>query len=122
MVTLARWRRCRACAFCWIALCIQWPQLRAEMRIAQGEALKAAVRKPAPRYNPVARDLRVEGEVEVEVAVSETGDVERVKILSGNALLTGEVVRTVKEWRFTPFLSGGKPAVAVTQLKFTFKL
>lgn len=92
------------------------------MRVAQGEAVKAAVRKPAPEYNPVARSMKVQGEVEVEVAISEKGEVAEVKVISGNALLTGNVVKTLKEWKFTPFVNGGRPSAAVTQLKFSFKL
>ena len=60
--------------------------------------------------------MRVAGDVEVEVSISKTGDVDNVKVLSGNALLTAPVVKTLKDWKFTPFSSE-----AITQLKFTFK-
>lgn len=89
---------------------------QAELRVSMSEALKAAVKRPSPTYSPIAKQMRVSGDVDVEVSISKTGDVENVKVLSGNALLTAPVVKAVKEWKFSPFASE-----AVTQLKFTFK-
>lgn len=89
---------------------------QAELRVSMAEALKAAVKRPNPAYSPIAKQMRVAGDVEVEVSITKDGDVENVKVLSGNALLTAPVVKTVKEWKFSPFASE-----AVTQLKFTFK-
>ncbi len=89
---------------------------QAELRVSMSEALKAAVKRPSPTYSPIAKQMRVSGDVDVEVSISKAGDVENVKVLSGNALLTAPVVKAVKEWKFSPFASE-----AVTQLKFTFK-
>jgi TonB family protein len=89
---------------------------QAELRVSMSEALKAAVKRPTPADSPIAKQMRVAGDVEVEVNITKEGDVENVKVLSGNALLTAPVVKAVKEWKFSPFASE-----AVTQLKFTFK-
>lgn len=94
----------------------------AEMRVTQQDAMRAVVRKSQPEYNPIARHLRVQGDVEVEARVSESGEVTEVKVVSGNALLTATVVKAVKEWRFQPFQENGKPSHAVATLRFTFKL
>jgi TonB family protein len=96
--------------------------LHAEMRVAQPEALRAVVKKVQPDYNPIAKQMRVQGEVEVEARVSDAGDVVDVKVLSGNALLTAPVVKAVKDWRFQPFQENGKPSAAIATLRFTFKL
>lgn len=89
----------------------------AEVRLSMSDALKTAVRKPTPPYNPIAKQMRVTGDVEVEVTINKQGDVENVKAVSGNAMLSGPVLRTVKEWKFTP------PAEeTITTLKFTFKV
>lgn len=94
----------------------------AEMRVAQPEAMRAVVKKVQPDYNPVARQMRVQGDVEVEARVSDGGEVVDVKVLSGNALLTPAVVKAVRDWRFTPFQENGKPSQAVATLRFSFKL
>lgn len=101
-----------------IAASLSW----GEVRVTTGDALRAAVRKPQPEYNPMAKQMRVQGDVEVEVKINDAGDVNEVKVMSGNPLLTAPVVRSVKDWKFTPFQQEGKAAPAVTQLKFTFKI
>lgn len=94
----------------------------AEMRVGQPEALRAVVKKVQPDYNPVARQMRVQGDVEVEARISDSGEVVDVKVLSGNALLTPSVVKAVRDWRFTPFQENGKPSQAIATLRFNFKL
>lgn len=94
----------------------------AEMRVTQPDAMRAVTKKVQPDYNPMAKQMRVQGEVEVEARISETGDVIDVKVVSGNALLTATVVKAVKDWKFQPFQDNGKPAPAVAALRFSFKL
>ena len=94
----------------------------AETRVAQSEAMRAVVKKTQPEYNPIARQMRIQGDVEVEARVSDAGEVVDVKVLSGNALLTATVVKAVRDWRFQPFQENGKPSQAVATLRFTFKL
>jgi TonB family protein len=91
-------------------------------RLTHEEAVKAAVSKPQPPYPPVARQLRIQGHVEVEVSITPSGAVDTVKVLSGNPALTGTVGQTLKTWRFEPIVVDGKPAHAVAVLGFTFKL
>lgn len=94
----------------------------AEMRVAQPEAMRAVLKKTTPEYNPIARQLRVQGDVEIEALVSDAGEVVDIKVLTGNALLTAPVVKAVKDWRFQPFRNNGKPSPAIATLRFTFKL
>ena len=94
----------------------------AEMRVTQPDAMRAAVKKTQPEYNPIARQMHVQGDVEIEARVSDSGEVIEVKVLSGNALLTASVVKAVKVWRFQPFQENGKPIQAVAILRFTFKI
>jgi protein TonB len=93
----------------------------AELRVPMAEALKAAVNKPIPEYSPVARQMKVAGQVEVEAVIAADGSVEAVKVISGNPLLTASAVNAVKKWKFTPFTSDGQPTKAVTTLTFDFK-
>lgn len=93
----------------------------ADMRVAPSIALAAATHKPQPEYSSLARQLKVSGDVSVEVRITTAGEVEEVKLLSGNAVLAMPVVRTVKTWRFKPFRQEGKPTAATTVLRFSFK-
>lgn len=93
----------------------------ADMHVAPSIALAAASSKPQPEYSALARQLKVTGDVSVEVKITIAGEVESVKVLSGNAMLSAPVVRTVKTWRFKPFQQDGQPTVATTVLRFNFK-
>lgn len=95
--------------------------LQADVHVPASVALASAESKPQPDYNPLARQMRVVGDVSVEVQIATSGEVDSVKVLAGNALLAGSVVKTVKTWKFKPFTQAGQPTVAVTVLRFTFK-
>jgi TonB family protein len=93
----------------------------AEVRVGTGEALKAAIHKPQPEYSAVARQMKVAGKVEIEATVDTAGNVESVKSLSGNPLLTQSAVTAVQKWKFTPFAENGAAAKAVVVLTFDFR-
>jgi hypothetical protein len=57
-------------------------------KLTKSEALNAAVAKVPPEYPPLAKQLKVEGSVELEAVISESGTVEKVTIVSGNPVLT----------------------------------
>lgn len=95
--------------------------LVAEVKVSMADALKGAIRRSIPEYNPMAKQMRIQGEVEVEVKISESGDVSDVKVVTGNPMLSSTVVRAMKEWKFSPFTEDGKPAAAIANLKFNFK-
>ncbi len=98
------------------------PRASAELRVATDDAMKAATKKAPPEYPPIAKQLKISGKVEVDVTIDADGNVENVKIVSGNAMLTPSVVTAVKKWKFTPFTQDGAPAKAVAQLQFDFKM
>ncbi|MGD0617119.1 MAG: energy transducer TonB [Bryobacteraceae bacterium] len=91
------------------------------LRIAEAQARRAALEKPSPVYPLVARQLKISGTVRVEASVDEQGEVEYVKIVTGNAIFAKPVVEAVEKWRFTPFNADGKPSKAVVALSFEFR-
>jgi len=93
----------------------------ADVRVTHSDAIKNATKHPTPEYAPMAKQMHIQGEVEVEVKITEEGNVDAVKVVTGNPLLTASVVRAVKDWKFMPFQDGGKASVAVANLKFNFK-
>ncbi|MEZ5398040.1 MAG: energy transducer TonB [Bryobacteraceae bacterium] len=94
---------------------------RAELHVSTSQALAAAVEKPEPAYNPLARKMKVTGMVTVEVKIAPDGTVADVKPVAGNVLLSASVLKTVKVWKFKPFEQDGKPTVASATLRFSFK-
>jgi len=95
---------------------------QAPKKVSKAEAVSAIASKTAPEYPPVARQLRIEGAVELEATVAEDGTVEDVNIVSGNPVLTKPAAAAVKKWKFTPFTEGGKPVKTIAPIVLTFKL
>ena len=96
--------------------------LQAEIRLTTAEAVQSATSKPQPEYNPLAKQMKVEGDVVVEVHIGEEGEVSSVSVVNGNALLSANVVKAVKQWKFKPLVFEGKKTSGVTNLRFSFKL
>ena len=92
------------------------------MQVSEDDLRKAATVKIEPDYPAVARQIRLTGEVELEIGVDSSGAVERVDIRRGNTLLTGASVQAIRKWKFNPFRADGQPARAVGSIKFTFQM
>jgi protein TonB len=91
-------------------------------KVSRAEAMQAATSKVQPEYPPIAKQLKVEGMVELEALIGENGKVEKVNILSGNAMLTRAGADALRQWKFTPFTEDGKPVKALAPMTFAFKL
>jgi protein TonB len=94
----------------------------APKKITRAEALSALATKVQPDYPPIAKQLKVQGTVELEAVVSETGEVTKVNIVSGNPLLTAPCAQAVKHWKFKPFLEDGKAIRVLAPVALDFKL
>ena len=90
-------------------------------KITRAEALSAVATKVQPDYPPMARQLRIQGTVELQVLVAETGEVLKVDIVSGNPLFTGPSAQAVKRWKFKPFVENGKPIRVLAPVTIDFK-
>lgn len=93
-----------------------------ELRVTQSEAVKAAKEKVQPDYPAMAKQLHLEGSVQVTAHISESGAVEEVKPVTGNAVLANAAMAALKKWKFTPFTADGKPTKAVADMNFNFKM
>ncbi len=93
-----------------------------EVHVSQAEAMKAATSKAEPAYPAIAKQLHLEGNVQVEAHITEAGTVESVKPLTGNAVLMNAAVEAMKRWKFTPFTADGKPVRAVADVSFKFTM
>lgn len=72
------------------------------------------------QYPPMARQLRVEGEVLLDVNVDTTGAVSGVKAVSGPPLLRAAAIDCVKRWKYQPATLGDKPVASTEVVKVNF--
>jgi TonB family protein len=91
-------------------------------KLTKAEAVKAAVSKVNPDYPDVARQLKMQGMVQLEAVISEDGSVAEVRIVSGNPVLTKAASQAVKKWKFAPVTEDGKAVKAVAPVELSFKL
>ena len=94
----------------------------ATKKVTKAEGLNAVTTKVPPEYPAIAKQLKIEGAVELEAIVTESGVVEKVNIVSGNPVLTRPASDAVKKWKFAPFTSDGKPVKAVVPVSLSFKM
>jgi len=109
-------------AICLILLCASALNAQEPKKVTKSEGLAAATLKVQPEYPPTARQLKIEGPVELEAVVAENGTVEKVNILSGNPILTRPAADAVRKWKFTPFTADGKSVKALVPVGMNFKL
>ena len=79
---------------------------------------------PKPVYPRLAIKQGIEGDVALNVRVSESGHVAQVSIMSpsGSTLLDNAAVESVRNWRFTPAYRDGRPSETVTTVPIQFRL
>ncbi|MEO8370045.1 MAG: energy transducer TonB [Candidatus Solibacter sp.] len=94
----------------------------APKKVTKTEGLNAVTTKVSPEYPAIARQLKIEGAVELEVIVTEAGTVEKVNIVSGNPVLTRPASDAVKKWKFAPFTADGKAVKAAVPVSMSFKM
>ena len=91
------------------------------IRIPQLTAMNNVSSKVTPAYPPVARQLRLAGDLEVDITIDEEGKVEDAKVVKGNAVFSAAAVDAVKKWAFRPIHVQGKASKVLTTLTFSFK-
>lgn len=72
-------------------------------------------------YPRQAHMASVQGEVQFLLQIGEDGTVKSVEILSGNSLLAGPSVESLKKWRFTPCKGSGKECKYPISIEFVLK-
>lgn len=74
------------------------------------------------QYPSIARQLRTEGEVVLDLEVDPSGSVSAAKAISGPPVLRAAALDAVKRWKFAPATLGGKPVSSNQTVKVDFRL
>ena len=82
---------------------------------------KAVVRK-TPDYPSLAKQIKLQGSITVEVVISPEGRVESARALGGHPILAQAAVAAASGWRFQPTLLNGVAVRATGVITFNFKL
>jgi periplasmic protein TonB len=91
-----------------------------DVPISQGVAGGILVHKVQPSYPSTARQARLHGTVILEGTVTEHGEIEDLKVISGHPILAQAAMEAVSKWRYTPNLLNGKPISKQTRISINF--
>lgn len=94
------------------------PQIIHRSVVLNGEALSL----PKPPYPAIAKQLHIQGSVNVQVVINETGKVISAKAVSGNAALTGAAQQAALQARFSPTRLGEQAVKVSGIITYNFVL
>jgi protein TonB len=77
---------------------------------------------PQPVYPAMARQIKVEGAVNIQILVNELGKVVSAQVVSGNALLNPAARDAAMRARFTPTILNGVPVKIQGVITYNFRL
>jgi protein TonB len=77
---------------------------------------------PVPPYPPMAKQMRIQGVVSVQVLLDETGKVISAKSVSGNPFLAPQAVQAAYRARFSPTTIGDHPVKVSGVITYNFVL
>jgi len=100
---------------------VRTPILRT-VKVSQGVSQGLVIKRISPDYPAQARQLRIEGTVQLEATIAKDGSVKDLKVVTGHPILARAAVDAVKQWKYKPYLLNGVAVEIDTQIAVNFKL
>lgn len=95
----------------------------AEMyELASATAEGRLVHRVEPAYPEAARSQGIQGQVVLQVLAGHDGNVEKVGLIQGDAILAEAAMAAVKQWRFRPLVVSRRPVDMETTVTLDFRL
>ncbi|HYR92036.1 MAG TPA: TonB family protein [Terriglobia bacterium] len=98
------------------------PPPKEPVRVGGNVREPRVVKLVEPKYPPVAARARVQGVVILEAVVTEQGNVEKLKLISGPPLLVQAAMEAVQNWKYEPTILNGQPVPVILTAKVNFSL
>jgi TonB family protein len=80
------------------------------------------VHKVPPVYPEDAKKKRIQGKVLLDAIIGKTGEVENLKVISGEPMLQQSSLDAVRQWTYKPFLLNGAPVEVKTTITVIYTL
>ncbi|MBO0859001.1 MAG: TonB family protein [Chloracidobacterium sp.] len=91
-----------------------------KIAVSGGVLQGGATKKVQPAYPAIARAASAKGAVQVEVTISENGDVISARVINGHPLINDAALQAAKQWRFKPAEISGAPVKTQGVITFNF--
>lgn len=92
------------------------------IRIGHGVMRKKLIHQVAPEYPELAKQRGIQGHVLLAVLVTKQGEVARIEVQAGHALLFPAAIEAVTQWRYRPTLVNGQSVEVETTVEVNFSL
>jgi protein TonB len=96
------------------------PQLAAQR--STGVTQGVLIHRVSPRYPSAARSYALSGEVVLKGRITKDGNVDQLKAVSGNPLLSGAAMEAVRQWKYQPYKVNGAPIDMETTFRIQFDI
>ncbi len=93
-----------------------------QLKISQGVSQGLLVKTVDPVYPQQARQMRLQGAVELLANIGKDGSITAVKLISGDSILARAAIDAVKQWKYKPYYLDDQPVEIQTQITVKFKL
>src|SRR5215510_12025662 len=93
-----------------------------KIKVSGGVLQGNAIKRVQPLYPPIAKAGRASGPVEVQITISETGEVIEASVISGHPLLRDAALQAARQWLFALTELSGVPVKVQGILTFNFML
>jgi TonB family protein len=91
-------------------------------QVSADQASPHLIQRVEPQYPQMARIAHIQGDVLIAITITETGAVSNPKALSGHPILIQAALDAVRQWKYSPFLTDGKPGAVETVVKVGFHM
>ncbi len=98
------------------------PRPKGPAHISSGVATGLLIHKALPAYPALAKAMRIEGIVVLQAAISKSGDIANLRVVSGPPMLQQAALDAVQQWRYRPYLLDGEPVEVETTINVIFTL
>jgi protein TonB len=80
------------------------------------------LQKVQPVYPALARQGRIQGNVQLKAIISADGKIKSLTVVSGHPLLVDAALDAVRHWTYQPTLLNGVPVEVKTEILVRFQL
>jgi len=92
------------------------------VRVTSSVELAHPISRVDPIYPQLARQMHIQGVVELQGVLGTDGRIHELKVLRGHPLLIKAAVDAVMQWVYTPTVLNGQPVEVQAPIIVTFKL
>ena len=92
------------------------------LNVSKGALPGKAISLPKPIYPAIARPIRLQGAVSVQLLIDEDGKVVSAKAVSGHPIFVPEAIKAAMQARFSPTTLSGQPVKVSGVITYNFVL